>query len=184
MRLEKKYNGNIVFWRKRIIFDDGKVIKYTYKGVEIVISFQDKMRFESKYWFLQKSSTKGDDKYYLSTKAVFGVWFHRLIMRAKHGEFVDHINRNPCDCRRENLRITTIYGNNLNTSIRHNKIKNTPIGVSARIRGNNTYYVSSITIMGKQTYIGFFKTPEEAHNAFLAKAKEREELYRKNNLIK
>lgn len=43
-------------------------------------------------------------------------YVHRFIMKAKPGEYVDHINGNPCDNRKENLRITTNMQNCWNTS--------------------------------------------------------------------
>ena len=42
---------------------------------------------------------------------------HRLIMDAPSGSVVDHINRNPLDCRKANLRITTHAKNSQNSTI-------------------------------------------------------------------
>ena len=46
------------------------------------------------------------------------IYMHRLILNAKSGEVVDHINRNGLDNRRENLRIVTPTQNNYNQKIR------------------------------------------------------------------
>lgn len=52
---------------------------------------------------------------------VDGEWktflLHRTIVGAKKGDIVDHINRNPLDCRRENLRIVSHRQNILNSRL-------------------------------------------------------------------
>lgn len=46
------------------------------------------------------------------------VSMHRAVIGAGKGQIVDHINHNGLDNRRANLRITTLAGNNRNTSSR------------------------------------------------------------------
>ena len=43
-----------------------------------------------------------------------GVMLHRLILDAKQGDVVDHINRNPLDNRKDNLRIVSWSENGIN----------------------------------------------------------------------
>jgi len=38
-------------------------------------------------------------------------YLHRVIMKAPKGTEIDHINGNPLDCRKKNMRITDRYGN-------------------------------------------------------------------------
>lgn len=88
---------------------------------------------------------------------------HRLIMNAKPGEQVDHINGDKSDNRRSNLRICNRYENARNRgALAHNTtgLK----GVFKRsIYGK---YRSSICVNGKQIHLGLFNTPEEAARAY------------------
>ena len=47
-------------------------------------------------------------------KSVKTTYLHRLVMAAGPGEIIDHINGDPLDCRRENLRSVTGSENNAN----------------------------------------------------------------------
>lgn len=48
------------------------------------------------------------------------LYLHRLIMGAGDGEIVDHINGDPLDCRKANLRIVTRSQNAANRSVTKN----------------------------------------------------------------
>jgi hypothetical protein len=76
----------------------------------------------------------------LKAKTNKSIALSRYIMHAGKGELVDHINRNPLDNRRCNLRIVNARQNMLNR-----KVKNSSgfIGVSAYIN-KGKFYVSSI----------------------------------------
>lgn len=74
-------------------------------------------------------------------------------MGAKPGETVDHINHDPLDNRRENLRICTQSQN-----MRNRTPKRQYIGIR-KIKGGWTAYIS---LAGKQQYLGLFPTPEQA----------------------
>ena len=60
----------------------------------------------------------------------------RFIIDAKEGQIVDHINRNPQDNRRSNLRIVTGRQNSLNKRCKN---KTGFIGVSVRCKGGKDY---------------------------------------------
>jgi hypothetical protein len=92
------------------------------------------------------------------------IFMHREITNAKQGETVDHINRNPLDNRRVNLRLISHQQNCWNVSKRR-RAQSGYIGVYwfprdkvwyARIRGADS----------KSVHIGAFKTPEVAAQAY------------------
>ena len=102
-------------------------------------------------------------------------YLHRVILERLlsrpllKGEVVDHINMNKLDNRRENLRVATRSQNQENRGMPRNN-KSGYKGVSwvkkdkkwtARIKHNKEAYS-----------LGFFKTPEEAYQAYCDKARE------------
>lgn len=74
-------------------------------------------------------------------------------------KWYDHINRNPLDNRKENLRKTTITENNRNCSISKNNTSGI-IGVYWNKRNNN--WRASITVDRKRIELGSFKNKEDA----------------------
>lgn len=84
---------------------------------------------------------------------------HRLLMNPPDDMVVDHINRNPLDNRRINLRVCTVAENNRNLSIRKN---NTSGIMGVYYRKNRGYWVAQKYYKGKWTVKGGFKTKEEA----------------------
>jgi len=87
------------------------------------------------------------------------VLMHRLIMGAKPGEEVDHINGDKLDNRRANLRIVSRTQNCMNTGVFCNN-KSGVKGVCWHKRVNR--WEAYITINKKQTHLGVFPTLEAA----------------------
>jgi hypothetical protein len=98
------------------------------------------------------------------------VRMHRVILKAKPGEIVDHINMNGLDNRRKNLRIVSKSENNRNQSLRSDKKTSKYKGVSKV--GNR--YQARIKTNGKESYLGLYKTELGARRAYLKAFKERE----------
>lgn len=91
------------------------------------------------------------------------IFMHRVLMNPEKGYFVDHINGNGLDNRRENLRIAT-HAQNMRNSKKRKSSKWPYKGISY---DNRSYHLSKkwrvrIRIDGKQIYAGRFETPEEA----------------------
>lgn len=84
---------------------------------------------------------------------------HRFIMKPSEDMVIDHINRNPLDNRRCNLRVCTQQQNILNKSMHSNNTSGVP-GVSWD-KSRNKWH-AYIQIDGKFKSLGRFKTIEEA----------------------
>jgi hypothetical protein len=92
-------------------------------------------------------------------------YLHRYILGADNGVCVDHINRNPLDNRRENLRLAT-HSQNMQNSTRSSN-KNTPRGVFSAGRG----YCATISHENKTHYLGWSESEEDAARIYDAVAR-------------
>lgn len=93
---------------------------------------------------------------------------HRAIYAMVHGECVgeiDHINGDPTDNRPENLRQVTRSQQNMNKSPSRKNKHGVP-GVCYYPRVN--MYNARVRVDGKRISLGYFKSLEEAHQAYLA----------------
>ena len=112
-----------------------------------------------------KSSTWaiGKDGYVHGRNGGKKVRFHRLIMDVKDGEVVDHINGDPSDCRKENLRIATQHQNSMNHSLNKNSTTGFK-GVCLDKRYNK--YMAHIHPDRKMKFLGYYDDPVEAALAY------------------
>lgn len=115
-----------------------------------------------------------DGRGYITTKTKNGyVKLHRFLMNAEKHHSGDHINRNPLDNRKCNLRLTSNQENSFNRGnykcSKHSKYK----GVG-KVSGKNDGKIwrARITIDAKQIHLGTFATEREAALAFNKAAKE------------
>lgn len=88
---------------------------------------------------------------------------HRLIMQPSKEKVVDHINGDPWDCRKQNMRVITQKQNSYNCRIRKNN-KSGYKGVSYSNSRNR--YESCICVDGKTRHLGRYKTAIEAAIAY------------------
>lgn len=87
---------------------------------------------------------------------------HRYLMNPADNLVIDHINRNPLDNRRDNLRACTQHENIFNKSIQCNNTSGVP-GVCWDKTKNR--WIAYIKFNNKQKRLGQFKTKEEAIEA-------------------
>lgn len=88
---------------------------------------------------------------------------HRWLMKTPTGLVTDHINGDGLNNRRANLRVAT-HSQNL-----HNQRTNSHNArglKGAFYRPREKRWQSHIRVAGKTHYLGFFKTPEAAHQAY------------------
>jgi len=90
-------------------------------------------------------------------------YMHRAILNAPKHFFVDHINGNALDNRKENLRLCTNAENLKNRGPQKNN-KTGFKGVSKNSDGKT--FIARIRCSGKQITIGYFASPEDAARAY------------------
>lgn len=136
--------GSCLVWKKR-------------QAKNTIVGARAGRRHYSGYWEIRA--------YYKLHKA------HRLVWLLNTKEWpkcnIDHIDGDPSNNRIENLRQCTQSENNQN-QIAQRSHRRLPIGVSTR----GGKFRARIMLHGKERQLGMFKTPEEAHAAYL-KAKAR-----------
>lgn len=98
-----------------------------------------------------KTSIKNNDKYKI-------ISFHRYLIGAENNEFVDHINGERNDNRKNNIRICSMQQNSHNRGISKNNTSGVK-GVSKRKNGN---WQAGIRFNGTSYYLGTFEKIEDA----------------------
>lgn len=140
------------------------------QGYEAVIDASDAPFAATRNWNILRCQTK---RYAITRyKGHDGKWravfLHRVILVAS-GEFdVDHRNGDGLDCRLDNLRQATRSQNVMN-SCRRSDNKSGFKGVSL---DRYKSWRAEIKIAGKTKYLGAFRTPEAAHQAYVNAARE------------
>lgn len=86
---------------------------------------------------------------------------HTLIMNPPRGMEVDHIDGNPLNNQKSNLRICTHANNMLNRS----KEKGNTTGYKG-VSFQKNRYISRIRVNNKEYWIGSFDSPEDAAKAY------------------
>lgn len=151
-----------------ITVKDGVVRILLAKGREALVSEDDYPLVKGFRWYAQKA----DKTYYVnaSTPLVNGkrtnISIHRLLCSDPKGYEVDHINHNPLDNRRENLRVVTHRENILSRGL-FRKNKTGVVGV--RWNDQRLKWTPHINVDGKNIYLGAFicfkKAVEEREKA-------------------
>lgn len=169
----------------KIISDDGTDLWMEFKcGSKVVINSVDKWIFDvfssfgisgskSKYVFVARQI---QTEYSALTERIY---LHRVIVKPKGKEQVDHKDRDRFNNRRDNLRICTMRQNMANIAPKYeSKYK----GVYDRNRGQDrklkkpfvTYmaFLDAKSRIQKREYLGYYSTPEEPARAYDKRARE------------
>lgn len=87
---------------------------------------------------------------------------HRILMEAKPGQEIDHINRDKLDNRRSNLRFCSRVENLLNTKVR---VDNRSGYKGVRWKTDKKMWLAEIGYSGKTLFLGHFAEIESAIQA-------------------
>lgn len=138
--------------------DYAELILYNKECKEIaraIIDLEDVDNIKIYKWYMNPSG-------YIINRGKNIGFLHRFIMDCPDDLVVDHINHNPLDNRKENLRICTQEQNMCNQSIRKDNKSGCP-GVYYVERKSK--WVAQIRINKKTKHLGYFNTIEEAIEA-------------------
>lgn len=95
------------------------------------------------------------------------IYLHRQVMKAENGTQVDHINGNPLDNRKSNLRLATHSENMRNRKLQKN---NTTGYKGVWFNKKRKRYIATIKINGQSRTIKSAETAQEAAEAYNDKA--------------
>ena len=136
------------------------------QGRVALVDEADYHRFRHYNWFLSKTG------YAVGYVPVDGrhtlTYLHRLILQPGEGEQVDHVNGDPLDCRRANLRIATPSQNGQNRRV-SSRSKTQLKGVGWH-KGRGRYH-ARIQLEGIRVHLGFFDDKETAALVYDAAAR-------------
>lgn len=108
-------------------------------------------------WYCDKDGYLVSSYFYNGVRRF--VRFHRLVMHAKPGQCVDHINKNKADNRKKNLRCCERSENDRNRSLYS---CNTSGVAGVYFDKERKKWVASITYNHKKVYLGRYAVKEEA----------------------
>ena len=155
----RMYNNGTIEIKKRKnnceFIEEGNTLKIiTKKGETIIADVDDKELLSKNSWCLRNGYAVANINHKV-------VPMHRVIMGLESGDkrIVDHINRNPQDNRKCNLRFCTQKENSRNTSLCRKHHSTGHIGIQITPYGK---YNARIEADGKHHHIGNFDTLEEA----------------------
>ena len=168
-RQYKKY-GKVLDNNSRTIYDPNEIVEYEdYAEIVLyninceevaraIIDLDDIDKVKQYKWRMNDQRYVLTDIKGTSKK----IRLHRLIMDCIDDMVVDHINHNPLDNRKENLRICTQQQNNKNQKKKSNNTSGV-IGVCWDKSRNK--WAASIMYNHKNIHLGRFNTKEEAIEA-------------------
>lgn len=143
-----------------------KTIELT-KGQVAIVDDED---FDAINRFAWHSSYRPDSKSYYAARSLprgenpRRMYMHRQILNAKPGEEVDHINRNPLDNRRDNLRIVASAPNKWNRAILSKHNTSGYAGVTWD--RNRQKWAAYISHENKKVGLGRFQNKHDAARAY------------------
>jgi len=134
-------------------FVDDYVVLQTTKGQDFFVDVVDLELTQTRTWCISKTG------YLVATLKGKTIKLHRYLLGLKNpSDIVDHINGNPLDNRRSNLRICVQSENSKNSKL---SINNTLGYPGIKITPTGKYY-TRITVDYKEIYLGTFDNLQDA----------------------
>ncbi len=97
------------------------------------------------------------------------VYMHRVLMNPPNGMYVDHINRNKLDNRRQNLRLCQKWQNAVNATKRYGSVKQQRYRGVMQVKGGR--WRAHLTHNKTSLHLGVFDSAEDAALAYNEAAK-------------
>ena len=145
-------------FKNKIVVENNTAKIYMHNGSFAIIDADDIHLISAYKWHISKSkgycSTNAKGKY---------IELQNLILKENSGYLVDHINRDPLDCTRNNLRYATKALNSINSKISSRNVSGYR-GVGA-YKDRPNKWLASIRVSNKQIFLGRYDTLEEAIEA-------------------
>lgn len=138
------------------------------QGMVAVIDDEDAQAIFGLRWCAKRTKKK----YYAMTHIrkdgrLRSIQMGRYLLQSPRNMLVDHINGDPLDNRRSNLRVVTVQQNNWNSSPHKRCSVPQYKGVCKRVlKTGVARYDALIRVHGKKVYLGRYATPEEAGAAY------------------
>ena len=139
------------------------------RGLKTLVDDDNFIELSKHKWYANENKLKSRTTYY-AARTMKGIKMHRVIMDAKPGDILDHIDGNGLNNQKNNLRFCSKSQNNAN-SIKRESISG--------FRGVYRYYkfplgktwVVRMNINGKKKHFGNFTDKIEAAKVYDAEAK-------------
>lgn len=142
------------------------------QGKEVIVD-EDDYSWLIQWKWLYKPSQDGRPGYAICYQHKKVIYMHRLIMSAPSHSEIDHINGNPLDNRRFNLRLATRQENSSNQSKRrYNKGAPTSSRYKGVTKGRTQKWEAQIKVRGRRKHLGSFMSEVEAARAYDSAARE------------
>jgi hypothetical protein len=133
------------------------------RGLEAIIDASDVPLVEAWNW----TAIKVGKAFYVyrrqSDAKKTAIYLHRVLMNAPNGVQVDHINRNPLDNRKANLRLATVTQNLWNQGVSK---RNTSGTKGVAFIQQRQKWRATIMVNGKNRHLGYFARREDAAAAY------------------
>lgn len=139
-----------------------------YPGLKIKVDKEDYPLVKDYKWHPSKARSQRRDLFYALADIYRNgirttISMHRLILKAKGGTVIDHINGDGLDNRKSNLRFVT---QRVNTQNKHVKNSSNYPGVGWS-KANNKWRARVMDSEGVTFHLGTYDDEEEAYQAYL-----------------